>query len=422
MLSSFIFPFANFFQPGVFWPELADFRPLQVIAIIALLAGLGGKATYDRMDALRHPATKWMLLYILAQTLSVYRTGLSGMVQEFGVWLVYLLFVLLSIRIIDSPQALRRYVLGMLLGCGWIIYWGIYGCLTGLTLAHNGGRAGAYGMYENHNDYTFIIVQTLPFYYIYWRTEKGWILRTLMLIATVACLAGVALSLSRGGMIALVIEILLIVMYTMTPRMRLVVIPLVLTLGAGAVSYQYMARAANQGENYTAEDAETSREELWRAGRAIFSAHPFLGVGSRSFGEHSAEYAEISHDNLGKNAHNTFVETLATTGLIGLSGLLGMLICAVRELRRPVKGIASDWERNTRTAMLIAIFTLCFRANFDAKTMDWSFYLLVTLAAVSGAMMKPRRAAALEPQPQAAEPEAVATGAAALPATNHLRR
>ena len=427
MLSSFIFPFAIFFQPGVFWPQIADYRPLQIIAILAVLATLGAQATYKRMDTLRHPALRWLLLFLLLQPLSVYRTGVSGMFQELNFWLVYLLFVLVSVRIIDSPLALRRYIYGMMCGSAWIIFWGIYACLTGLMAETNGGRAGAYGMYENHNDYTFIIVQTLPFYYIYWRTEKGWILRTLLLAMSLACLAGVALSLSRGGMIALVIEIALFVIYTMKPRMRLVMLPLVLALGTGAVAYQYSARAANQGDNYTAEDAETSREELWRAGAQMLLVHPLLGVGSRTFGEHAPEYGEISHDNRGKNAHNTFIETAATTGLLGFLAFCGMLISTIRELRRPVTDIASDWERNTRTAILIAIFTICFRANFDAKTLDWSFYILVTLAAASGAMMKSRRAAAAlapqaEPEPVSAAPaSAAAAELPALPATNHLR-
>jgi len=421
-VSSFIFPFANFFQPGVFWPQLADLRPLQIIAALALLASLGGKATYNRLDVLRHPAMKWLLFYILLQPISVYRTGLSGVFQEFNFWLVYLLFVLVSIRIIDSPLALRRYIQGMMWGSAWIIFWGIYTVAAGLAAVSNGGRAGAYGMYENHNDYTFIIMQTLPFYYVYWRTETGWLRRTLLLGASLACVVGVLLSLSRGGMLALVLEILLFVIYTMKPRTRLVMLPLVLALGAGAVAYQYSARAANQGDVYTAEDAETSRVELWRAGEAIFYTHPLLGVGSRSFGEYAPDYAEISHDNRGKNAHNTFIETLATTGLFGFVAFCAMLISTIRELRRPVTGIASDWERNTRTAILIAVFTICFRANFDAKTLDWSFYVLVTLAAVSGAMMKARcEAPMLAPEP-APPAQASAAEVPALPATNHLPR
>jgi len=85
VLTSFAFSFANFFQPGVFWPELADYKPMQVIAVLALLASLKGAASYDRMDALRHPAIKWMLLFLFAQVISVHATGVSGMVAEFGV-------------------------------------------------------------------------------------------------------------------------------------------------------------------------------------------------------------------------------------------------------------------------------------------------------------------------------------------------
>jgi O-antigen ligase len=419
MLTVFLFPFANFFEPGVFWPDLATYKPLQLIAIAALISSFGRKATYSRLDALTHPVIKFLLFYLAVQVASVYATGLSGVINEFGFWSTYALFAFVSLRIITSPEALRRYIWGMMLGSLWIIGWGIYGVFAGI-LAANGGRAGAYGMYENHNDYTFIIVQTLPFYYVYWRTETGWWRRSLLLAATLASIAGVFLSLSRGGMMALVLEVLLFVMFTMKPRTRLFMLPLVLAIGVGAVSYQYIARAANQGNDYTAEDAETSRLELWRAGEAMVLTHPLLGVGSRTFGEHAPSYAEISHDNLGKNAHNTFVETIATTGLLGLTAFCGMLIASIRELRKPVADIASDWERHTRVAILIALYTTCFRANFDAKTLDWSFYLLATLSAVSGAMMKRRRAADGAPAPSAAAP--AAAEAESLPATNHLRR
>jgi O-antigen ligase len=224
------------------------------------------------------------------------------------------------------------------------------------------------------------------------RSETSLLRRLFLLVSALACVAGIFLSLSRGGMIALVIEIGLIVFYTMGRRMRMILIPVVVALGSAAISYQYIARAQNQGNDYTAEDAETSRFELWEAGKAMIFAHPFLGVGSRSFGEYAPAYGEISHDNRGKNAHNTFVEVAATTGLFGFGAFVAMLLGAIRELRKRVAGIASTWEQGTRKATLIAIYTIIFRANFDAKSWDWSFYILATIAAVSGAMLMSRRA------------------------------
>jgi O-antigen ligase len=390
VLTSFVFPLANFFQPGIFWPQIAEYRPLQIIAIVALLASLGGKSTYDRMDALRHPAAKWLLFFLLLQPLSVYRTGLFGMWQEFNFWLTYALFLLVSLRIIDSPQALRRYIWGMMCGSAWIIFWGIYAVFAGLEAVTNGGRAGAYGMYENHNDYSFIIVQTLPFYFIYWRTETGLLARMFLGVATLGSVLGIFMSLSRGGMMALVLEVALIVIFTTSKRTRLILLPLVCALGMAAISYQYIKRAQNQGDSYTAEDAESSRWELWQAGGGMIEAHPLLGVGSRSFGENATSYGEISHDNLGKNAHNTFIEAAATTGLIGLLALAKMLLETIKELRRKITVEATPWELDTRKATLIALYTIIFRSLFDAKSWDWSYYILITIALASSAMLKSR--------------------------------
>src|SRR5262249_25463128 len=150
---------------------------------------------------------------------------------------------------------------------------------------------------------------------------------------------------------------LIIVWKTMSGRTRAVLIPIVMIAGAGAISWQYAARAANQGNDYTAEDAESSRYELWNAGENMILHHPLLGVGSQSFGEHAPEYAEISHDNRGKNAHNTFIEVTATTGLLGLGTFLMMLRSAIRELRLPSGG--SEWEDRVRQATLIALVSLC---------------------------------------------------------------
>ena len=413
---SFVFPFANFFQPGIFWPQLAEYRPLQLIALVAVLASFMGSATYSRMDALRHPAAKWLWIFLLLQPLSVYRTGFSGMLQEAGFWLTYALFVAVSLRVIDNPASLRRYVWGMMCGSAWIIFWGIYATLHGLEDATNGGRAGAYGMYENHNDYSFIIVQTLPFYFIYWRTETRFVRRLLLLAATLGSVAGIFLSLSRGGMMALVLEAGLIVVFTMTRRQQLILLPLVCLVGAGAISYQYVKRAQNQGDSYTAEDAESSRWELWQAGGNMLKAHPFLGIGSRSFGENATAYGEISHDNLGKNAHNTFIEAAATTGLLGLAALLKMIIETLRELRRSVVVQASAWELNTRKATLVAFYTIIFRSLFDAKSWDWSYYVLITIAVTSSAMLRKRAEAA----PQADSADAHPPLRAAAPSSNKL--
>jgi len=413
VFTSFAYPFANFFQPGVYWPQLAEYKPLQVIAALALLATLGRKATYDRTAALRHPATKWLLAFLFVQAISVYRAGFSTVLSEFGYWFTYALFVLVSLRIITDAGALRRYIWGMMCGSIWLVLWGIYAVFAGLDIG-NGGRAGAYGMYENHNDYTFVIVQALPFFYVFWRSETGALKRLILLAGLLACILGVFLSLSRGGILALVLEFALIAIFTMKPRTRLYMLPLIAALGAAAISYQYLKRAQNQGDSYTAADAEASRFELWQAGAEMIKAHPFLGIGSRTFGEFANDYGEISHDNLGKNSHNTYIEVAATTGLFGLICFIGMLRRTIRELRGPPPGPAEPWEEQARKATLIAFYATCFRAFFDAKSWDWSFYVLVVITVASAAILRSR------PRVPDAVTDAAPDTPPGLPPTNHL--
>jgi len=73
-----------------------------------------------------------------------------------------------------------------------------------------GGRAGAYGLYENHNDYTFIILMVLPFVYYFIKLSSSRTAKLVLLTLLCACVAGVMLSLSRGGILALVLEFILI--------------------------------------------------------------------------------------------------------------------------------------------------------------------------------------------------------------------
>ena len=371
---TFLYPFLTFLQPGILWPQLADARPLLVLSALALVVGVSRRADYARAAAFRHPVFICLLLFILAQGLSVYYSGVGAILGEWSYWSTYPIFVAISILLISNAAALRSYILGMLAGAMFVVCYGILAVFLVWPSAV-GGRAGAYGMYENHNDYSFIIIQILPFLYLYFRTERGLLLRGLLGVSMLGCVLGIVMSLSRGGMLALVLEALLIVLLGMQGRRRLLLLPPLILAGAVAIGYQWILRAENQGDHYTAEQAQGSRFELWRAGKAMVSAHPLFGVGSRRFGEFAKLYGELSHDQLGKNSHNTYVEVLAGSGILGFVPFMLMLYYLVRELRRRPMKTGPPPIDATRIATLIALYTIMFRALLDAKAHDWSFYV-----------------------------------------------
>lgn len=377
---SFFYPFLIFLQPGIFWPDLAEYRPLIVAAFVGLLIGLSRPSEYSRRIAFAHPIFVWLLIFIFAQVLSVRHGGLLTMLNEFSFWMVYPIFVAVSIILIPNAVALRRFVWGMIVGGMFLVVYGMYALYAGIGDAVS-GRASAYGMYANSNDYTFIIIQILPYIYMYWRIEIGVIRRIFLGLSIVACGMGILLSLSRGGILALVLEATLIVLIGMKGKRRLILLPVLGLASAIAIGYQFSQREVNdaQNSNYTAQDSAAGRRELWRAGIAMFIDKPLLGVGSRQFGEQSRFYGDITRSHWGYPAHNTYVEILSGSGLVGFVAFALMSYNLLRELwRRPKKNVL-PWLDATRTATLIAFCSIVFRAYFASKQTDWSFYTLCAI-------------------------------------------
>lgn len=300
--------------------------------------------------------------------------------NEFGVWQVYLLYLLVSLLTIRDPSTLRRYIWGAIVGSGFVVFYGLYAvAVHAPTIVE--GRAGAYGMYENQNDYSFIILMIFPFAYLYLRMCRTIWQRLLLVAILLACVAGIVLSLSRGGILALVLELALILWFTTRGRRRTLGIVALGLIGTVVVVHQFVAREANQAGQYSEADSENSRYELWRAARAVFVAHPILGVGSRRFSEYASEYAPISHDNRGKVTHNTYLEVAADTGILGLTAFAFLLWSVYRPLRAArLAELRGDGIMESQLAALISFYTFAFRALLDAKVQDWSLYFLAVVA------------------------------------------
>ncbi len=312
------------------------------------------------------------------------------MLEKFQFWDVFAIFAVISLLLIRDATALRRYIWGTILGSAFVIYYAIYAVIVRTPyIVYQGGRAGAYGMYANQNDYSFIIIMALPFAYLYLRTCRSFWQKLILLSVIVGGVVGVMLSLSRGGILALVLEFLLLVGVTMRGGRRVLVLGVMATLGAGAAIHLFAARAANEAGYYTLKDSEDTRFQLWHAAVAVFEAHPILGVGSDRFAEFAYQYAPISRDDKGKVAHNTYLEVAADTGILGLGSFLLMLKAIWKSVKdASLEGSTGDGIVEARLAAKVMFLGLLFRAGFDAKEADWSFYLLVIVSIATSSLLR----------------------------------
>jgi O-antigen ligase len=395
---AFLYPFLVLLQPGILWPALAPYKPILAVSAIAGLFGLArAGATAQLGHKLAQPTFVWLVAYVLVQVVSLYFGGLAVMVETLEFWGTYAVFVLISSLLITDRTQLYRFIAGMLAGSAVIVVYGIVAVLTHAPELE-GNRAGAYGLYQNHNDYTFIILMALPFACMAMRLVRGRLPRLLLLGFIVVCIAGTALSLSRGGILALVMMLVMLYSSTTTGARRALGLVVLLAIGAGGIVWQFAAREENQLGHYTMEDSKISRYELWRAARKIIVQHPLLGVGSGRYSDYARDYYDLSHNNIGKVSHNTYLEVATGSGLLGLLTFLMMLWHIVRASTDRWRHAPSGVPPPLRIATQVCIWTIMFRAMLDAKTYDWGFYFLATMAIAIAALP----AAETEPAKEAA--------------------
>jgi O-antigen ligase len=174
-------------------------------------------------------------------------------------------------------------------------------------------------------------------------------LRGLSAFAGALCLAGILVSLSRGGLLGLAGA--LAVGVVMGGRWRLRVLAVCGVLAALAVGYFAFVASLPAKErvlNVTS-GGGSGRLDLWTVGLRMIEAHPVRGVGSGQFATSSVHYllrpGVIERGDLilstPKVAHNTYLNVVAELGIVG--GLLfgailvfctACMVGAVRRFRR----------------------------------------------------------------------------------------
>ena len=163
-------------------------------------------------------------------------------------------------------------------------------------------------------------------------------------LAVPLCAAGIFLSLSRGGLVAL--GFVLIAGTVFAGRWRLAVTGILLAVALGGAFYFTTLAPLPARERISTADGGTGRSDLWKVGLRMVTANPIGGVGVGNFPAQSANYtlqpgaitrADLIFSSAPKVTHNTYLEIAAEMGLPGLllfaTIIVSSLGCALRAAR-----------------------------------------------------------------------------------------
>ncbi|HEX8075590.1 MAG TPA: O-antigen ligase family protein, partial [Thermoleophilaceae bacterium] len=218
---------------------------------------------------------------------------------------------------------------------------------------------------------------------------KQWpLLRVAAVGASALCAAGIFLSLSRGGLVALAFA--LVAAVVVAGRWRAQALTLAAVVAAGAFCYYGFVASHDAIDRVTSFGNGTGRTDIWTVGWRMVKAHPVQGVGAGNFQTASIHYllepGAIKRDEFivdtPKVAHNTYLQVLAELGIVGavlfISIILFSLLCILRAARLFARLKQTSMELLSR-AMLVALTGVLAADFFISEEFSKQLWLLLGL-------------------------------------------
>jgi len=246
----------------------------------------------------------------------------------------------LGIAVTVYTAALAVFAIAQFFSSPALIYW---------TVKPRWG-GWVFGPYVNHNHFAGLMEMLIPLAAVYVLSRpRAYPARLLLGFAVSVAVASVLLSGSRGGLIALVAEVLIltVILLRRAPGRRsaaagvlgiVLAASLFLWMDQGDILKRFSTVAS-----LTRTPEATFGERRWVALDALrmFRHRPFTGVGLGSFETAYPPYRSFPSDFEWDHSHNDYAEALAETGLTGLVLMLASLVfllgMAFRNLRERLR-------------------------------------------------------------------------------------
>jgi putative inorganic carbon (HCO3(-)) transporter len=380
----------------------------------------------------RTAALPWMFLYLLALIVSsIASTATSEAAANTLVFVeegAILYFLVTSA--IRTEVDLRRVIWTVVLAGGLLgaisisqearhaygdTYFGLAQTQTGdirVTGGSSADRPRLAGPIGETNRYAQVMLILLPLAMYLVGVEQRRAPRLLALACSLAILAAIALTFSRGAIIVLAV---LVVVMCVAGRLRwrtLIGAGIGLSLIASAAvpgfaervdSLRGIAGLIDTGDSTNAPDgAIVGRATSNLAAVGTFIDHPLIGVGP---GVYFLDYSRLYANRLGlryfaenRRAHNMYLEIAADTGLFGLAGFLAICGATLLALRRAQQIAARRRDRagaDLASALFFAMLAFLGTGVFLHLSYERYFWFLIALAnvvAVVVASVEARRA------------------------------
>ncbi len=321
-LSLFVFAYSSRFGQVSILFYYAIWLPLVMVDYRRVLGGYGKYG--------------WIFAFGVFACLSLFWSAAPAVTARAGLqYLSHIICALIAMRIVD----IRGLTLGMVTGTGLVL---LYSLLFGVY--HFDPLDGTYsfvGAFASKNQLGFYASLGVYFSFacVLVLRERGPWLVPAGFVGLIACYSLYAAQSATSALTTVAVlaaSLGLQVLAMLSPKNRQMVFLAGVVLGAVALVGAVYGGAVDSVLGIFGKDSTlTGRTYLWQQGIGAAGAYPFIGVGYQAYWVQGFSEAERLWEEFyigsrsGFHFHNTFIETMVETGVIGLLLLCSVLLITV---------------------------------------------------------------------------------------------
>ncbi len=302
-------------------------------------------------------------------------------------YLIYVLIFFCMVNTIHSQEQARRILKAMLITCGLVCAYGLYGYYTGIAIRD--GRLVA--TFEYHSRIAKYISLLLPIAVCLFLWYKDTMSRLFLALLIILCSFSLVLTMSRTSWIVILIT-MLFVGFAVQKKLLMVIVIGVCALLIFILPSKFIkhAKTVTQVDKFFASKKILGERLLcWKASIAMIQDHPLLGIGpgKKNFRDAFQLYGgkikeaekQIKKEKTSvqpkeiktrkkslvkgveklSHAHNIFLHIWVETGVVGLLAFLWLFVMVLSSAIKSWQSLKSGYEKALVlgiTASLISIF------------------------------------------------------------------
>lgn len=365
-------------------PSLSLAKVFGLLLVVSWLATVATRRNIGKSLPSAHPMIAYtLLLFLLWALISLlWAESSSATLTSVARYAPNAFLFLIAYTAVRRRRHVRLVFAAFVTGAAFSAAYGL------VTPGEVAGRVS--GTVGDPNELAAVLVAALVLALGLWATtpRRSQAARVALAAAVVVCVAGIFLSLSRGGLVALGVAAVAAVVFG--GRWRPATAGIAAVVAIAGLGYFALLASPSSRDRITTSNGGSGRVDLYMVAGRMVAAHPLIGVGSGNFPNASIHYLlepgalERGQDvvDIQRPAHNVYLQILAELGIPGLLLLLAIigasLTCAVRAARGFVAQGNVEMEILAR-ALFVALAGILAADFFIPEEYSKQLWLLLAL-------------------------------------------